>query len=76
MSKNYLNYNYLIVNEIYSNSMETLAANDVFAPFACPVKNNRLEIDPFADHPVVLAGKLGNFDIFTVNDKGQNILIP
>lgn len=55
--------------------MEALAADDVFTPFAGPVENYRFEVNPIADDPVVLARKLCNFDIFTINDKGKNILI-
>ena len=55
--------------------MQTLAADDVFTPLTGPVENDRLKVDAFADHPVVFAGKFCDFDVLTVDDEGQHILI-
>ena len=56
--------------------IKTLTADDLFAPFAGPVEDDGLEVDPISDDPIILAGKLCNFDIFAIDDKGKNILIP
>ena len=56
-------------------SKKALAADNLFSPFAGPMENNGLEMNPFTDHPVIFTRKLGDFDIFSMNDKGQNVLI-